>query len=387
MADAPGGHAGRFADAVIVAAGASTRMGGPDKLSAQLDDRSVLEWSVDAMRGASSVDRVIVVTRPERVDELRRHLSMRSVDVVIGGAQRSDSVRNGVLETSAEVVLVHDAARPLASSALADAVAAAAAEHGAAVPALAVVDSVKRAEAGVLGEAVERAGLVRTQTPQGARRALLVDALERTVGRSFSDEAALLESRGVPVVTVTGEPGNVKLTEPTDLEFARALVRGRAQTRIGFGQDSHGFGPEDGLWLGGVLVERAPRLYGHSDGDVVLHAVATALLSAAALGDLGRLFPAGDVNTKGIASSDLLGEAVRQAAAAGWAAESAQVSLVGSRPRLGGARIDQMRGRIAELLGVPYEQVSITASTGNLTGPEGAGRVISATALVDAHRR
>jgi len=362
-------------------------MGGTDKLSERLDERTVLEWSVAAMRGATSVDRVVVVTRPERVAELRRSEALRGAEVLVGGEQRSDSVRNGVLATSAEVVLVHDAARPLASSALVDVVAAAALRHGAAVPAIPVADSLKRAEGDRLIGSVERTGLVRTQTPQGARRALLLDALEATGSQSFSDEAALLESRGVPVATVAGEATNIKLTEPTDLDLARALVRGRGQTRLGFGQDTHGFGPRDGLWLGGVLIEQAPRLYGHSDGDVVLHAVATAVLSAAGLGDLGRLFPSSDPQTEGIASSDLLADAVRQAAAAGWAAQSAQVSILGARPMLGGARIEEMRRRVAEIMGASIESVSVTASTGNLSGPEGAGRVISATALIAAHRR
>jgi 2-C-methyl-D-erythritol 4-phosphate cytidylyltransferase/2-C-methyl-D-erythritol 2,4-cyclodiphosphate synthase len=362
-------------------------MGGADKLSEVLDGRTVLDWSVQSMLRAASVERVIVVTKAERVDETRRAYEELDVAVVAGGAERSDSVRAGVQTSTAEVVLVHDAARPLASSRLADDVATAAAQHGAAVPAVPVVDSLKRADGGFVVGSVERAGLIRTQTPQGARRPLLIDALELADGQSFTDEAALLEHSGVPVFIVPGEPYNVKLTEPADVELVRALSRGRAETRLGFGQDTHGFGPDDGLWLGGILIDGAPRLYGHSDGDVLLHAVATALLSAAGLRDLGRLFPATDASTGGIASSDLLAEAVRQAASAGWTAESAQVSLVGSRPRLGGERIDQMRARVAELLGLSSESVSVVASTGNLSGPEGAGLSISATALVSAVTR
>jgi 2-C-methyl-D-erythritol 4-phosphate cytidylyltransferase/2-C-methyl-D-erythritol 2,4-cyclodiphosphate synthase len=392
VADAHGGQARRFADAVIVAAGASVRMGGADKLGAHLDDRTVLEWSLDAMRAATAVDRVVVVARAEKIDELRRLDALRDVELVLGGEERSDSVRNGVQATTADVVLVHDAARPLASPGLADAVAAAAAEHGAAVPAVPVVDSLKRWDGSVVTGSVERAGLIRTQTPQGARRAVLVEALAATVGQSFTDEAALLESRGVAVATVPGEATNIKLTEPADLDFARTIVRGRrgdrgSETRLGFGQDSHGFGPDDGLWLGGMLIDQAPRLYGHSDGDVALHAIATALLSAAGLGDLGRLFPAGEARTRGIASSELLAEAVGQVVDSGWAVESAHVSIVGARPRLGGARLELMRERVAAILGAELESVSVTASTGNLSGPEGAGRAISATALVAVHRR
>ena len=135
------------------------------------------------------------------------------------------------------------------------------------------------------------------------------------------------------------------------------------------------------------MIENAPRLYGHSDGDVVLHALATATLAAAGLGDLGRLFPPSDGATRGIASADLLRAATEQLAQAGWQVASAQVSLVGARPRLGAARIEDMRTRVAELLSLDRAEVAIVASSGNLTGPEGAGRVISATALVGVHRR
>ena len=387
MAEVAGTAANGFADAVVVAAGTSSRMGGIDKLFEPICGRTVLERSVALMGAAPSVDRIVVVARADRIDHLKRLRTLDAVDVVAGGAQRSDSVRAGVAATSAGVVLVHDAARPLATPRLVDAVAAAALEHGAAVPALPVVDSLKRATGPWLEGSVERAGLVRTQTPQGARREVLLSALEAADGRAFTDEAALLESHGVRVATVPGEPSNIKLTQPGDLELARAIARGEADERLGFGQDTHGFGPEAGLWLGGVLLEAAPRLYGHSDGDVVLHVLATAVLSAAGLGDLGRLFPATDASTTGIASSALLAEAVRQASEMGWSAASAHISLVGARPRLGAQRIDEMRERIAGLLGVTPDRVTMAASTGNLSGPEGAGLVISATGLVRLHRR
>jgi len=254
------------------------------------------------------------------------------------------------------------------------------------------VDSLKRDAGGNLGASVERDGLVRAQTPQGARRALLLDAFAATGDEAFSDEAALLESRGIRVATVPGEPANLKVTEPADLELVRAIAAGRqgpdeAGLHFGLGQDSHGFGPDDGLWLGGVLIPDAPRLYGHSDGDVVLHALANALLAACGLPDLGRVFPSTDAATAGIASSSLLEEVVKRAEQAGWRVGRAQVALVGARPKLGGRWLDEMRARIGQLLGLDIEDVALTASTGNLNGAEGAGRVISATALVGVHRR
>jgi 2-C-methyl-D-erythritol 4-phosphate cytidylyltransferase/2-C-methyl-D-erythritol 2,4-cyclodiphosphate synthase len=196
---------------------------------------------------------------------------------------------------------------------------------------------------------------------------------------------------------VPGEAANLKVTEQSDLEVVRAIAASRvgtgpdgaaaSATRIGLGQDSHGFGPDLGLRLGGIVIDDAPRLHGHSDGDVVLHAAATAVLSAAGLGDLGRLFPPTDPRTTGIDSADLLTEALRQAAQARWYVSAVQVSLIGARPKLGARRIDAMRERLAALAGIDATEVSIVASTGNLHGSEGAGRVISATCLVVAHRR
>jgi 2-C-methyl-D-erythritol 4-phosphate cytidylyltransferase/2-C-methyl-D-erythritol 2,4-cyclodiphosphate synthase len=393
---------GRFADAVIVAAGSSSRMGGTDKLAELLLDRPLLAWSVEAMARAESVNSIVLVARDEQVDALRTaewlvEAGQGRAQVVAGGEHRSDSVRAGVTATEASVVLVHDGARPLASSQLADVVAFAAAEHGAAVPAVPVVDSLKRARGGSIEYSVDREALVRAQTPQGARRDHLVAAFEAAAASrvSYTDEAALLEAAGINVATVPGEPTNIKVTDQADLEIVRAIAAARAgggaataqPARLGFGEDTHGFGPDDGLMLGGILVAEAPRLYGHSDGDVVLHALATAILSATGLGDLGRLYPPNDPTTSGIASGSMLAEALNRAQAAGWSVDRAQISIVGSRPRLGSRRLDEMQENMAAQLGTDAGSVAVTASTGNLSGPEGAGRSIRATALVTVIRR
>jgi 2-C-methyl-D-erythritol 4-phosphate cytidylyltransferase/2-C-methyl-D-erythritol 2,4-cyclodiphosphate synthase len=381
----------RFADAVIVAAGSSTRMGGVDKLLEPLGGKPLLAWSIQAMSAAATVSGIVVVTRADRVAELAAQSWIGEAAVVAGGEQRSDSVRAGVEAARADVVLVHDGARPLVSSSLADAVARAAAEHGAAVPAISVTDSLKRVHRGAIEASIDRDGLVRTQTPQGARRELLLSAFDRAGSHTYTDEAAVLEAAGTAVVTVPGEATNIKVTDYADLEMVRALARatgGEAtQQRIGWGEDSHPFGPDMGLLLGGLEISAAPRLFGHSDGDVVLHALATAVLSAANLGDLGRLFPPTDPRTSGIASSKLVAEAVRQARQSGWAVGRAHVSIVGARPRIGGRRLDEMASGIARMVGSEPGSVSVVASTGNLSGDAGAGRVISATALVTVVRR
>ncbi|HSH22384.1 MAG TPA: 2-C-methyl-D-erythritol 4-phosphate cytidylyltransferase, partial [Candidatus Caenarcaniphilales bacterium] len=206
-------------DVVVVAAGASRRMGGLDKLDAELEGRPLLAWSVEAMARAPSVRSVVVVAAPPRLESLARARWLTALDarVVEGGATRSDSVRAGLSASDADVVLVHDGARPLATPALAEAVAEAAAADGAAVPVIPVGDSLKQADGGRVVRSVERAGLVRAQTPQGARRELLIAAFEAAGGDSFTDEAALLEASGVAVTTVPGEASNLKVTEPADL--------------------------------------------------------------------------------------------------------------------------------------------------------------------------
>ena len=365
-------------------------MAGIDKLRAALLDRPLLVWAVDAVSLARPVERVVLVAAAGDVDRLRaeRWVAERRVTVVAGGSQRSDSVRAGVSATDAPIVVIHDGARPLASSRLTEAVIAAAAEHGAAVPAMPVADAMKRLRPGPLLESVERDSLLRVQTPQAARRTLLLAALEATAGRTFDDEAALLESQGVSVATVPGEASNLKVTEPDDLELVRDIAAGRraADERRGIGHDSHPFGPGDGLLLGGLELAGAPRLYGHSDGDVVLHAVTTALLAAAGAGDIGRLFPAGQRDTRGAPSGQLLAGAIALLADRGWRPTSAQVVLIGARPRLGAEFIERMRRQLAELLELKPELVALAASSGNLTGAEGAGLAISSSADVTIGR-
>ncbi len=378
-----------YADAVIVAAGASRRMG-QDKLLVPLLGRPLLAWAVEGLAAASSVRRLIVVVAPERVAEMagRPWLRATGARVVAGGPRRQASVAAGLAEADAEVVLVHDGARPLVTPELADRVAASAREHGAAVPVQPVAETLKRVRDGRVAETVDRAGLATAQTPQGARldllRAAMSAARAATAGApEYTDEAAILEAHGVAVAAVDGEPANLKVTTPGDLHLAETLLTARlGAPRTSLGQDSHPFGPGDGLVLGGVVVAAAPRLHGHSDGDAALHAIADGLLGAAALGDLGRRFPAGDPATRGIASSTLLRAVVADVAAAGWRPSAVDLQIEGARPHLGASGLDAMRDAIAVLLDLDPGAVSVRASTGNLDGATGAGRSIAARALV-----
>jgi 2-C-methyl-D-erythritol 4-phosphate cytidylyltransferase/2-C-methyl-D-erythritol 2,4-cyclodiphosphate synthase len=379
-------------DVVVVAAGSSSRMGGLDKLAVPLLGRPLLAWTLDALRAASCVRQLTVVMAPERVPEVAAQPWIRSVGarVVPGGARRQESVAAGVAATDAPLVLVHDGARPLVSPALVDAVARSAARDGAAIPVLPVAETLKRLAGERVGETVERTGLATAQTPQGARRELLERAWRKFAPwgpREFTDEAALLDAAGIPVTAVPGEPANLKVTVPGDLARAEALLSASAgATRAGHGADEHPFGPGEGLALGGIRIAGAPRLRGHSDGDAVLHAVADALLGATGLGDLGRIFPAGDPATRDIASGELLAQVLGRVLAAGWRPVALDVTIRAARPRLGGARLDAMRDAIASLVGLAPEMVTVKASSGNLIGYEGAGRGIAATAIAMVRR-
>ena len=383
-------------DAVVVAAGLGTRMGGGDKLGAVVGGRPVLAWTLDALAATPIIRRIVVVTAAARVGEVAAApwLPSRVVAVVGGGARRQDSVANGIAALGEgspdDVILVHDGARPLVTPELVARVAAAAAEHGAAIPVVPVTETLKRVVDGRIAATVDRTSLAAAQTPQGIRRDVLARAWAEQPPAglpTWTDEAALLEACRIPVHAVTGESANLKVTLPDDLARVEAALVTRGDItpqpvipRVGFGDDGHPFGPGAPLTLGGIVVVGAPRLHGHSDGDVALHAVCDALLGAAGLGDLGRLFPAGPATPPGIASGDLLAACLERVTAGGYVPVAIDLTLVGSRPRLVD-HLDAMAASIASLLGLAADRVNVKASTGNLAGFEGAGRGISARAV------
>jgi 2-C-methyl-D-erythritol 4-phosphate cytidylyltransferase/2-C-methyl-D-erythritol 2,4-cyclodiphosphate synthase len=380
-------------------------MGGTDKLDADLGGRSVLRRSVETL-AAAGVERIVIVAAPARIPAIAAAdwLPDQVVAVVAGGARRQESVAAGV-EALAEdmptpasrsaadpVILVHDAARPLVSVALVRAIADATAVHGAAIPVVTVVETLKRIEGDTIGATVDRTGMAAAQTPQGVRRSLLERAYSTCPPGgpdTWTDEASLLEACRIPVRAIEGERTNLKVTVPADLDLARTmlaagLVPGASavapRARIGQGLDSHPFGPGGPLVLGGISIEGAPRLSGHSDGDVAIHAVADALLGAAGLGDLGRLFPPDSRTPAGIDSRILLRTVAGSVHDAGWSVVNVDLTIVAARPRLG-SRLPQMAAAIAAELEIAPGAVNVKASTGNLGGPEGAGRSVAATAV------
>jgi 2-C-methyl-D-erythritol 4-phosphate cytidylyltransferase / 2-C-methyl-D-erythritol 2,4-cyclodiphosphate synthase len=375
-------------DVIVVAAGRSTRMGSDDKLAIEIGGRPLLAWTLAAIGAAPEVDRVVVVTSAARRAAVASAswLPGSVVDVVAGGERRQDSVHAGFLALeglsgdAARVVLVHDAARPLVQPALIGAVAEATARYGAAIPIVPIAETLKRIDGELVGGTVDRTGLGAAQTPQGVRLDVLREAYRRFPAdgpETWTDEAALLEACSIAVHVIPGDPGNLKVTVPADLRRATAALTATRATRTGIGHDSHPFGPGSPLVLGGVEVVGAPRLLGHSDGDVVLHALADALLGATAQGDLGRLFPSDARTPRGVASAALVEEVRRRVEHAGWRAAAVDLTVIAARPRLAD-HLEPMRLGIARLLDLDPDAVSIKASTGNLDGPEGAGRSISA---------
>jgi 2-C-methyl-D-erythritol 4-phosphate cytidylyltransferase/2-C-methyl-D-erythritol 2,4-cyclodiphosphate synthase len=383
----------RSADAIIVAAGTSSRMGGIDKLLVEIDGRPLLAHTLAAIAAAEGVASIVVVT----TDARRRALVAggwvddQRTTFVEGGDRRQDSVAAGFealerLAPDAEgerVVLVHDGARPVVSSVLVADVISATERAGAAVPVVPVTETVKRIVDGRIAATVDRADLVSTQTPQGIRRSLLRRALADPVaaGGTWTDEAALLEACTIPVDVVPGDPSNVKVTVPDDLRRAALTLADPAPSRrTGIGQDAHPFGPGAPLRLGGIEIPGAPALHGHSDGDVALHSLADALLGASGMGDLGRLFPAGPSTPHGIDSRELVAAVVARLAGEGWRPAGVDLTIVAARPRLA-AFLEPMRDVISMTLGLTRDAVNVKASTGNLQGADGAGRSISALAI------
>lgn len=356
--------------AVVVAGGRGVRFGGPKQF---LPFGSV-SMAAHAVSLARSVADVVVLVVPSDYAGSGEGADL----VVVGGDTRSDSVRAGLsVLPFADVVVVHDAARPQASAELfLRVVNAVLLGADAAIPALAVTDTVKRVIDHEVVGTVAREDLVTVQTPQAFRRETLVNAhasLERA-----TDDAALVESIGGRVVIVDGERDNIKITDPGDLERLRRL-RG-ATMKIGHGIDVHRFSadPERSLWLGLTEVKGSPGLDGHSDADVATHALCDALLGAANLGDLGRHFPDSDPNWAGVSSRVLLSKVLEHLAHLGYRVTSADVTIIAERPKL----VDFMPAMVKALSELVGCVVSVKATTTEGLGAIGRVEGIAANAVV-----
>ncbi|MHC4923254.1 MAG: 2-C-methyl-D-erythritol 4-phosphate cytidylyltransferase [Planctomycetota bacterium] len=372
---------------VIVAAGEGTRLGaeGPKAL-VSLAGRPLFLHSLERLAAVEGVESQVVVVPPGHEDEVRGLLAddserLRVSAVVAGGAERRDSAAAGfaALPGDVEVVLVHDAARPLVQPEVAKRVAEAAAEHGAALPVVPVSDTVKRADGDRVEATVPRTDLRAAQTPQGFRVDLYGRAMESSTDAD-TDDASMVERLGEPVVLVDGDARTLKVTTPQDLVTVEALLTGGG-TRVGSGWDRHRLEEGRRFVLGGLELEHDRGPVGHSDGDVVLHAVVDAVLGAAGLGDIGEHFPPSDDRWKDADSRLFLDEALRLAADRGWAPLNADVTVLLEAPKLGTMKAS-IRDELAGLLGLAAGAVALKAKTGEGVGPVGEGVAVEAQAVV-----
>ena len=383
--------------ALIPAAGRASRFnaesGGDNKVFALLGGKPLLYWTASAFAAHPKIDGIVVVAGASEVRRCREALAGvgKVLAIVAGGQTRQESVAIGLFALGGDpddLIAVHDAARPLVSAAVMSRCLDAAQKLGNAVAALPVTDTLKAVDDTlVVQRTVDREGLWAMQTPQVFRLGTLFEAHSeaRRVGWLGTDEASLVEQfseEGVHLVP--GDPANLKVTRPEDLPLAEAILQSRqpsfAAPRIGFGYDIHPLMEGRKLFLGGVEIPSERGLDGHSDADVLLHALCDALLGAAGLPDIGHLFPNTDPAYKGASSLTLLAEVVRRVRKMGYAVGNADMTLIAEAPKIA-PHIVEMRAVIAECLLVTPAQVGIKATTNEGLGALGRGEGIAAHAV------
>lgn len=382
--------------AIIPAAGAGRRMGGETpKLLLTLRGRPVLAHTLSAFERASQVEGVVVVASESALETCRRQVverfGFRKVTALVaGGTERQDSVRAGMeaVRGQAEIVVVHDGARPFVTPDLIDASIAQCRVSGGVVTAVPVKDTVKVAADGRVVETLDRSKLWAAQTPQTFGFDRLWDAHIRARAEGFqgTDEASLVERAGGAVTILEGRYDNIKITTPEDLALGE-MILGRETgggLRVGYGYDVHRLAEGRRLVLGGVEIPFGRGLLGHSDADVVCHAVADAVLGAVGLGDIGRLFPNTDPRYEGISSLVLLERVAGLVAQVPARVVNVDATLVAERPKIA-PYAEEMRRNIGRGLGIPPDRVSVKATTNEGLGFSGReeGMAAWAVALVE----
>lgn len=371
--------------ALVVAAGRGRRFGGDlPKQYHDLAGRMVLRHTLAAFATNPEVDAVRAVIHPD--DRQLYDIAAAGLPIlepVSGGASRQDSVRLGLeslCDLGAAKVLIHDGARPFIDAGTIGRVVAALDRHPAALPVVPVADTLKKGRDGFVADTVDRDQLFRAQTPQGFRFAEIMAAHRAAAGEELTDDAAVAERAGLAVALVAGIEDNVKLTTAADLERARRLFEGPGEVRTASGYDVHCFEDGDGCWLCGVLVPHDRKLKGHSDADVALHALTDAILGAIAAGDIGHHFPPSDLQWKGAESHRFLSHAAALVAAKGGRIVNVDVTIVCERPKVGPHRA-AMTARLAEILGISQDRVSVKATTTEGLGFTGRKEGIAAQAM------
>jgi 2-C-methyl-D-erythritol 4-phosphate cytidylyltransferase/2-C-methyl-D-erythritol 2,4-cyclodiphosphate synthase len=354
--------------------------GGVPKQFRMLGGKPVLRWAVESLIRHPAMRAVRVVVGQGQQDQARQALHELDVGPLIeGGAERTDSVRSGLATVSGDAILVHDAARPFCPSAVVDRLLASLEFFEGAAPVLPVGDTLARI-GDTIGDPVDRRGLGRVQTPQAFRIGALKSAYESWRGPSPTDETMVMRAAGMTVAAVEGDPALEKLTVPADFQRAEQWLAGRLRPRTGMGFDVHAFAGQGPVIIGGIEVPHSRGLAGHSDADVVLHAITDALLGAAGLGDIGDHFPPSDPRWKGADSSLFLAHASRLLRENGALIDHIDCTIIGEAPKVAPHR-EAMRARIAEIAGLSVHQVSVKATTTEGLGFTGRREGIAAQAV------
>jgi len=367
--------------ALIVAAGTGERAGGGmPKQFRMLGGKPVLRWAAESVIRHPAVQSTRVVVADGQQANAAKALDGLDVgEFITGGAERADSVRAGLAAIQGDAVLVHDAARPFCPPTVIDRLLAALEFFEGSAPVVPVGDTLARSGE-TLGEPVDRTGLARVQTPQAFRLDALRSAYADWTGPSPTDEATVVRATGMKVAAVAGDPALEKLTLPSDFERAEQWLAGRMTPRTGMGFDVHAFSGDGPVMLGGIEVPHPRGLAGHSDADVVLHAITDALLGAAGLGDIGEHFPPSDARWRGAESSLFLAHAVALVRDKGAMIDHLDCTIIAEAPKVGPHR-EAMRERIAQIAGLSVEQVSVKATTTEGLGFTGRREGIAAQAV------
>jgi len=371
--------------ALLMAAGSGARMGAAEpKQFLPLLGQTVMRHAAAALLAEGGVDAILPVVAEGQQARVTAILAgLPTLPPVAGGATRQASVRAGLRALAADppdLILVHDAARPVVPPGTVAALRAALATHPGAIPAQPVTDTLKRGDDAAIAGTVPRAGLYRAQTPQGFRFATL-GALHEAASAEVTDDAELLEQAGLPVARVPGAETNVKITWPEDLARVEALMLARMLPRTGTGFDVHRLVDGRPMILCGVTIPFAQGLDGHSDADVGIHALCDAIYGALAEGDIGRWFPPSEDSWKDADSARFLAHAAARIAARGGVLCNADVTLICERPKIT-PHATAMRERLADLLGVAIDRVSVKATTTERLGFTGRAEGIAAQAAV-----
>jgi 2-C-methyl-D-erythritol 4-phosphate cytidylyltransferase / 2-C-methyl-D-erythritol 2,4-cyclodiphosphate synthase len=351
----------------------------------------ILIHTIRAFVTTPSIQRIVVAVPPELIAESRLllaeyHLSSNAITITVGGRRRQDSVWAGLqcLGDDIDVVLVHDGARPLITPELIQRCLEAAWEHGAAIAAIPVKDTLKQSRPDqTIARTIDRKDLWQAQTPQAARLTLLKQAYATLADKDVTDEAALLEQAGIAVTLIEGSETNIKITRPLDLILAEKIMQPSSPLtlRIGHGYDAHRLVPDRDLILAGVKIPHSLGLAGHSDADVVTHALCDALLGALAAGDIGRHFPDSDERFKDIYSISLLEQVMEFVFAKGLALANADITIICQAPKLL-PHMDTMQTTLSTACQVHPGQINVKATTTEKMGFPGREEGISCHAVV-----